>query len=167
VIRHARLLAAIIALKAIAPNSSAAANPEPFWGTWTLDRERSRYELEPPPERMTIVLEPQPDGLSYRSESRYPDGRTLALHYVARFDGIPAMVVGTAGLLAPVSLSRAGDAAIDAVYSMGLKKIAWSHWSVNAEGSELEITTTSVTQHGEEIRNVAIFQREAAGKAGG
>ncbi len=148
---------ASLALGGTATDGSAASDP--FYGTWTLDRAHSRYARESPPERMTIVIEPEPNGLAYRSETEYPGGRKLALHYVAHFDGVPALVVGTTGFLAPISLARVDAATIDAVYRVGFKKVASSHWSLNAERSELQVTTTSLSQQGEEIQNVAVFRR--------
>jgi hypothetical protein len=144
----------------IAPIARGAADPDPFYGTWQLDRDQSHYAHESPPDRMTVVIEPEPDGLAYRSEAQYAGGRTLALHYTAHFDGVPALVVGSAGFLAPIALSRVDATTIEAVYRMHLQKVAWSHWSLNAERTRLVVTTTSLTVQGEEIRNVAVFRRE-------
>jgi hypothetical protein len=67
------------------------------------------------------------------------------------------LVVGTTGFLAPITLARVDETTIDAVYRMGLKKVAWSHWSLNAEKTELRVTTTSLTKQGEEVHNLAVF----------
>ena len=156
-VRGFTALVAALAAASIAVGDSAA---DPFYGTWKLDREHCHYAGETPPDRMMVVIEPEPDGLSYRSETHYPGGRTLALHYLAHFDGVPALVVGTAGLLAPIALSRVDETTIDATYRMGLKKIAWSHWSLNTERTQLQVATTSLTPKGEEIINIAVFRRE-------
>lgn len=120
--RSATIVTALIATLGTAQLSHAVTSADPFCGSWTLNPDHSQYAREPPPERMTIVIDPAPEGLSYRSETHYSDGRTLTLHYVARFDGVPALVVGTNGFLAPISLSRPDDTTIDAVYRVGLKK---------------------------------------------
>src|ERR1700760_2103271 len=115
-------LAGVVALTLIAPRSPGAEGSDPFFGTWVLDRGHSHYAKEPPPEQMTIVIEPAPRGLSYRSVTRYVDGRTGTSLYSTTFDGTPALVVGTAGFLSPVSLHRVDGSTIEATYTSGLKK---------------------------------------------
>ena len=158
--RAKRELTALVAILGAAPFALGQGDSDPFYGTWTLDPQQSHYTHESPPDRMTVVIAPERDGLSYRSEVHYSDGRTLAVRYVAHFDGVPVLVVGTTGLLAPIALSRTDAATIDAVYRMGIKKVAWSHWSLNAERKQLQVVTTSLTPQGDEICNVVVLNRE-------
>src|SRR5262249_43499271 len=48
----------------------ALATPDPFIGTWVLDRSQSRYESSTPPEQMVIVMTRVAGGIHYRSETR-------------------------------------------------------------------------------------------------
>jgi len=144
---------------AVQPPSARATPPDPFFGTWNLERERSHYAKEAPPARMTIVMEDAAQGLHYQSSTRYAGGRAGTSDYTASFNGTPALVVGVTGFLAPVSLRRVDAATIEATYTVGLKKIAWSRWSLNADGTELMVTTTYLGKDGENRQNVAAFRR--------
>jgi len=149
-----------ITLAVLPQRSWGGTSPDSFFGSWTLERERSHYAEERPPERMTIIMEEAAQGLHYRSSTQYADGRTGTSNYTASFDGRPALVVGAAGFLAPVSLRRVDGATIEANYTAGLKKIAWSRWFVNVAGTELVVTTTYLGKNGENHQNVAVFRRE-------
>jgi len=58
-------------------------------------------------------------------------------------------------------LALIDDGIIDAVYTSGIKRVAWSRWSINPEGTELLVTTTYLNGQGEENRNVVLFRRVA------
>lgn len=156
--RAAAVLGALLGLAAI-PAMSDGTSAEAFFGTWALVADRSHYARESPPEQMTLTIEPAPYGLAYRSETRYAGGRKASSQFEARFDQTPVLVVGDSGFLAPVALGLAGDGGIDAIYTSGIKKVAWSHWSIKPDGSELLITTVYVSAKGEELQNVTAFHR--------
>jgi hypothetical protein len=153
------VLAGIIGFAVQPPHAHGATSPDPFFGTWSLERERSHYAKEMPPEQMTIVMEDAAYGLHYQSSTQYAGGRAGTSDYTASFNGTPALVVGVTGFLAPVSLRRVDGATIEATYTVGLKKIAWSRWSLNADGTELVVTTTYLGKDGESCQNVAAFRR--------
>ncbi len=155
------ILTGLIALAAPPQRSFAATPDDFFFGTWTLQRERTHYAEGSPPESMTIVMEDTAQGLRYRSSTLYAGGRTGTSNYTASFDGTPTLVVGSSGFLAPVSLHRVNEATIDATYTAGLKKIAWSRWSVNVDGTELVVVTTYLDKDGENRQNIAVFRRTA------
>jgi hypothetical protein len=152
-------LGAVIALLTAPAMSQTAWTPAPFFGTWSLLAAKSQYARDAVPAQMILVIEPASDGLEYRSETRYADGRTAAAHFVARLDETPAPVAGRSGFLAPVSLGPASDGGIDAAYRSGLKKIAWSHWQVSTDRTELTVTTTYRDAQGEELQNTVVFRR--------
>ncbi len=158
--RYATALAAVLlAIAGGLPPGLRAEAADPFFGTWRLDPARSHFAQDDAPKRMTIVIEPAPDGIAYRSEAQLAGGRNRSTQFAASFDGVPALVVGTAGFEAPISLSRVGETTIDAVYGVGLKKVAWSRWSVSADSRELSVDTTYLGKQGDEMRNLAVFRR--------
>ena len=159
--RAAGVLAGVLTLVGIPQLSLGSTGPDPFFGTWLLDHTQSHYAQGSMPERMTVVIESAPNGLAYRSEAQYTGGQMNSTHYVARLDKTPALVVGTNGYLAPISLALIDDGIIDAVYTSGIKRVAWSRWSINPEGTELLVTTTYLNGQGEENRNVVLFRRVA------
>jgi hypothetical protein len=160
--RTVAALGLALAVLTMPAKSQAVWTPDSFFGNWALDGAESHYAQASPPTQMTLVIEPAQEGLAYRSETHYVGGRIASSQFIARLDETPALVVGTTGFLAPVSLAPSSDGGIDAVYKSGIKKVAWSHWSVSAAGSELVITTTYLNVQGEEKRNVALFRRTNA-----
>jgi hypothetical protein len=148
-------LLGIIAMPVLAEGLSADA----FFGTWVLLADQSHYAREQLPERMTLIMEPAPYGLAYRSETHYVGGKSASSQFVARLDQTPVLVVGNSGFMAPVALGLNADGGIDAVYTSGIKKVAWSHWKLKCDGRELLITTVYLGAQGEEVQNVTAFRR--------
>jgi hypothetical protein len=164
--RAGAAVAALIAMIGCPQLSSGSTGPDSFFGTWLIDHARSHYSGGAVPEQMTVVIEAAPHGLAYRSEAKYPQGPLYTTHYVARLDKTPALVVGTNGYLAPVSLAQIDEVTIDAVYLSGLKKVASSRWSLSADYQELQVTTTSSNPRGEESVNVVTFRRAPQSTSG-
>jgi hypothetical protein len=153
------VLLGIIAMPAISEGMSEGTPADAFFGTWALVADHSHYERESPPQQMILTIESAPYGLAYRSETHYGDGRKASSQFVARFDQTPVLVVGNAGFLAPVALSISSDGGIDAVYTSGIKKVAWSHWSIQGAGEDLLITTVYLGAQGQHMENVVAFHR--------
>jgi hypothetical protein len=135
--------------------------PEGFAGSWTLEPGRSHFVAPGVPEQMLIRMEKQAQGLHYQSRTRYPDGRGSRCEFTANFDGTPALVVGRAGLLAPVSLHLLNERMIEANYTLGLRPIAWSRWALNSSATELTVTTSYLDADGEKRENIAVFIRSS------
>jgi hypothetical protein len=154
------LLAAVVAPLAIAlsmgglPGVALAAS-DPFVGTWVLDPQRSRYELAEVPRHMVIVMSPAGEGIHYRSQTTLSDGRLVSSEYTAGYEGGLAIVVGTAGIMAPVSLRRVDDRTVDCSYMKGIRVVATSRRVISANGSTMTITTVDGTTG----MNVAVFNR--------
>ena len=107
---------------------------------------------------MTVTIEKVPAGLHYRSRTDYPQGGAATSEFTAALNGVPALVLGSNGFLAPVSLQSGDAATIEATYTLGLKPVAWSRWSLSADGSRLTIQT-SYLKSGDKRMNVARFRR--------
>jgi hypothetical protein len=146
--------------------SFASTGLDSFFGSWKLDRAVSHYASGAMPEQMTVIIQEAPRGLSYHSEGTDHEGRFFSTHFVARLDSTPALVVGTSGYLAPVSLAQVDDVTIEAAYLSGIRPVASSRWSIAPNGAELRITTTSKNAHGEESVNVALFRRSTPNTPG-
>ena len=138
--------------------AAAGADRDPFLGVWELDTGLSRYESKDMPQKMVIVMQAAPHGVQYRSETTLAGRRISSAAYTAEYDGRPAMVMGDAGLMAPVVLKRLGWATVDAVYVRGFRTVASSRRVISADGAIMTITTSSNTPQGE-IINVGIYHK--------
>lgn len=157
--RRRALFAMALCAALIGSAAAVTAEVDPFVGTWVLDRQQSRYEADAVPERMVIVMTATAQGVHYRSDARYAEGRSAVSEYTAEYDGMLAMVFGSAGILAPVSLKRIDANTVEASYFLGLRVVASARRVVSREGRALTITTTSRDAAGQSRTNVAVFER--------
>jgi hypothetical protein len=146
-----------IALLVLLTAPIAHASDDPFIGTWTMDVAASRYSLSEKPLNMVIVMRESPDGVEYQSVAVQPDGRTVATEYVADYFGHLAMVVGNAGLMAPVSIRKVDSRTVEAAYIRGFKPVAVSRRVVSRNGLAMTITTTSLSDSGARHVNVGVY----------
>jgi hypothetical protein len=146
-----------IALFLLTTASITYASDDPFIGTWTMDVVASRYSLSEKPLRMVIVMSESPDGVEYRSVAVQPDGRTATTEYVADYFGHLALVVGNAGLMAPVSIKKVDSRTVEAAYIRGFKSAAVSRRVVSRDGRVMTITTTSRSDSGARHVNVGVY----------
>jgi hypothetical protein len=133
----------------------ARAASDPFVGTWVLDPQHSRYESAEVPRQMVIVMSPAGEGIHYRSQTTLSNGRIVSSEYTADYEGGLAIVVGSAGIMAPVSLRRVDDRTVVCSYMKGIRTVATSRRVVSANGSTLTITT----EDGTTGTNLAVFNK--------
>lgn len=132
---------------------------DPFVGMWVMDPGRSRYVSADVPRQMVIVMSPTAGGIHYRSDTTLSNGNRVSSEYTADYDGGLAMVVGTAGVMAPVSLRRVDERTIECSYMKGIRVIATSRRVISASGSTMTISTVSPAKDGTTATNVAVFDR--------
>ena len=139
--------------------SLAGAATDPFNGTWNLNVQKSKYARGACPKRMTIWMETVGDGVHYRSETTYANGRSSSSQYTADYSGPAAMVRGASGLMAPVSLKRLDSRRVVASYVRALGVVATSRRVVSENGRVMTITTTSRDHDGKAVTNVGVYDK--------
>jgi hypothetical protein len=145
----------ILMLKA----SLTFAADDPFVGTWTMNLGASKYPALELPRKMVIVMRETPEGVAYRSVSKHQDGHTTTAEYVADYSGHLALVVGNAGLMAPVSVRRIDSHTVEASYMRGFKAAAVSRRVVSENGLILTITTTSLGESGVQHSKIGVYDK--------
>lgn len=155
------LFAALI----IAPNLPlTAATPscdhDPFAGTWKLNPQKSKYPRATCPKRMVIVMACAGNGVRYQSETTYADGHSSRSEYTANYDGKEAIVMGSGGLLLPVSLKRLDANTVVATYKRGGQSIATSRRVVSKDGRKMTITTDSPERLGKSVRSIGAYEKD-------
>lgn len=149
----------LISATELAFAAAAPRNHDPFVGTWKLNPQRSRYPRAACPKRMVIVMEPAGDGVRYHSETIYADGNSTRSEYTADYSGKQAMVVGSSGLLLPVSLKRVNAGMVVASYMRGLQVVATSRRVVSKDGQLMTITTTSPDKSGKKVTTIGVYEK--------
>ena len=160
----------LFALLIISPNLPVnAATPgcdhDPFAGTWQLNPQKSRYPGATCPKRMVIAMACVGNGVRYRSETTYADGHASRSEYIASYDGKEAIVMGSGGMLLPVSLKRLDAFTVVATYKRGGQTIATSRRAVSKDGRKMTITTNSPDQSGKNVSSIGVYEKanEVAG----
>jgi hypothetical protein len=166
--RHLSLLLAVLIISPTLPVIAAtpACDHDPFAGVWHLNPQKSRYPGATCPKRMVIVMACAGNGVRYRSETIYADGHASRSEYNANYDGREAIVMGSGGLLLPVSLKRIDAYTVVATYRGGGQIIATSRRVVSKDGKKkMTITTNSSDQSGKNVRSIGIYEKanEATG----
>lgn len=134
---------------------------DPFLGRWVLQPGASHYPGNTCPKGMTIEMTREARGIHYHSHTEPRLGEAFDVEYTADYDGKPAMVTGSRGILLPVSLERRGDAVI-ATYRSALQVAATSKRVLSADGSAMTITTTSYDAEGTAVSNVGVYRRDTS-----
>ena len=132
---------------------------DPFAGKWVMDPHRSRYGSGDAPRHMVIVMSPMAGGIHYRSDTTLSNGNRVSSEYTAGYDGGLAMVLGTAGIMAPVSLRRVDERTIECSYMKGGRVAATSRRVISEDGSTMTISTVSPAKDGTTGTNVVVFDR--------
>jgi len=138
--------------------SPIARADDPFVGEWRMQPSASMYAGEIPT-AMRIVIESTADGVHYVSETTQANLRIVSAEYTADYDGRLAPVMGDAGLLAPVSLSRIDANTVEATYIRGLQIVATSRRVVSADQRTMTITTVTYDAQHRPLTNIGIYER--------
>jgi hypothetical protein len=136
----------------------AAPAEDLFAGTWELRPEESKYLNGELPESMTIRLEPSDRGEHYTSRTVRQNKQVATAEYTAGYDGSLAMVLGDAGLLAPVSLRRIDDYTVEATYQRAFHVVARTRRVISADGLTMTLATTTDAGPSGDV-NVSVFKK--------
>jgi hypothetical protein len=149
----------LVAILAMLTTSIAIADNDPFIGTWSMNVSASKYAANQLPKAMRIVMELAPEGVHYRSETTHVNDRTTVAEYVADYDGKLAMVVGSAGVMAPITLKRIDANTVDASYVKGMQVVATSRRELSKDGRIMTITTVTYDDRRHATTNVGVYER--------
>lgn len=139
--------------------SLALGATDPFIGKWRLNAQKSRYTPGTLPISMVIEMDSVGDGIHYRSETTYANGNSTHSEYTADYNGREAIVMGSTGLMTPVSLKRVDVNVVVASYVRALRVIATSRRAVSRNGRVMTITTTSPDGDAKVVTTVGVYER--------
>jgi hypothetical protein len=152
---------ALLIISATLPLNAAtpACDHDPFAGAWQLNTQKSRYPGATCPKQMVIVMACVGNGVRYHSETTYADGHSSRSEYIANYDGKEAIVMGSGGLLLPVSLRRLDANTVVATYKRGGQTIATSRRVVSKDGRKMTITTNSPDLSGKNVLSIGVYEK--------
>lgn len=145
----------------VLPLIQAAADP--FWGTWLMDVKKSKYPPGVPlPKTMRVIMEAPPDGsegVHYKSEIEYQDGKRSVTEYTNDYKGAARVVVTNRGMTTPVALERPDLHTVVATYARGKDVLAVSRRVVSKDGRTMTITTTSTDKTNKRVVTIGRYVR--------
>jgi hypothetical protein len=140
--------------------TTARASDDPFAGTWILDVANSQYPAGTCPESMVVEMKTAGNGVQYRSDAKYANGRVIHSEYTADYDGNQAIVMGSHGMMLPVFLKRIDSRVVVASSTKSLQIVATSKRVVSGDGRRMTITTIATTPSGEKAATIGVFNKQ-------
>ena len=149
-----------LALLAVSMAAGTVASADPFVGKWHMDLGRSKYPPGACPTSMVIEMKPAGEGIWYQSDSTFKNGARMHAQYTDDYDGKEVIVMGTQGLLLPVSLKRINARVVEASYTRGMQVVATSRREVSLDGRRMTITTVSKDASGKPVRTIGVYLKD-------
>lgn len=143
-----------------------AAVSDPFLGKWKLNVQRSNYPAGTCPKQMIIEMLAKGQAIEYRSDTTYPNGRSAHTAYIADYSGKQAMVMGTHGIMLPVSQKRVSPRVVVASYLRGFEVVATSRRVISVDGRRMTIITKSKDPAGKITTSIGSYDKEPTDPGG-
>lgn len=151
---HAIRLVVLVAGVAI-----AALGAEPVIGIWKLDVAKSTFQPGPAPASQVRTYEAGPDGIKVTIVTVDADGRTTTIAHPANFDGKDYPLTGTGGPYA-ISMTKLNDYQSESTLTHASKTIGKATRTVAQDGQTMTVTYTGIDRMGQQVDNVAVYNRE-------
>ena len=130
--------------------------PDPVVGAWTLNLSKSKY-VTPAPKSMTVTIAPAERGYAFTIEGMGPDGQPQKWGYTSAFDGAETPVSGNPAIDAVIASSSGTGTIVR--YKKAGSVITTTTSTVSDDGKTLFVTMKIPLPQGNEITNVAVYDR--------
>ena len=149
-------LAAVLGAEIIAVSAQAT---DPRIGTWKMNPAKSKYDPGPPPQSLTVKVEPAGQGEKVTTEAVNSDGSRTTVQYSANFDGKDSPLTGSQ-IADMVSLKRV-DARTTVRTDKKDGKVAQTLTRVVApDGKTMTVTGKGTNAQGQPVNNVVVFDKQ-------
>jgi hypothetical protein len=162
VTRFAASLASILLLAASSPLSGQS----PQWfGTWTLNLEKSVYSPGPPPyKRASMKVKPLDAGrVRFSYDFVYPRGGVQHVEWDGRFDGNDYVVQG-ADEYVTYAYRQTGTLTYEITAKLDTRVTAVAAVTISPDGQTLTTTTQGGNVRGHEMTNTTVYEKVAGGR---
>jgi|GEM_PF-1697557 len=127
-------------------------------GTWNLNLLKSKFLPGPAPRSERRTYEPKPNGIKVTISTVYADGRSVNSETVADYDGAEHVVVGNPDA-DTIRLKKIDDYTAETTIQHAGEIVARARRVISQDGNTMTITYKG-TRGGEEVNDVAVFDRE-------
>lgn len=146
-------LSAVVAVPAIAQTDSQV-------GVWKLNVAKSKFSPGPAPTSATTTIEAAGAGTKVSVDQALPDGTKRQYSFTANYDGKDAPIVGNNPDSDTVARTRVNASTIRTVSKKAGKVTTTQTSEVSADGKTRTVTITGVNAKGQQVNNVAIYERQ-------
>jgi hypothetical protein len=153
------VLASLLALVGL-PLTGAAQTPSSWFGSWSLNIERSTYDPGPPPyARATYVIEPWgSDGMKVVYDMVHPRGGVTHLEWQGRIDGTDYQLQGIDAHVT-YAYNQVSAGVYETIVKMGGRLAAKSMVTISDDGKTMTTTTKGVDSSGRAVVTVTVYEK--------
>jgi hypothetical protein len=149
-------LAGVLGAEIIAVSAQAA---DPRIGTWKMNAAKSKYDPGPPPQSLTVKVEPAGQGEQVTAEFVNADGSRTTTMYTANFDGKDSPLTGSQ-LANTVALKRVDARTTVRTDKKDGKVIQTLTRVVAQDGKTMTVTGKGTNAQGQPVNNVVVFDKQ-------
>jgi hypothetical protein len=155
------LMAALAVASAVSAQSA-----DPWFGTWKANVEKSKYSLGPPPKSFVLKLEPSEGGLRQTLDLVDPQGQTVHVETIGKFDGKDYLSQGPPPPGSPAAAKvtntfrRIDDRAYETVVKVDGNVFLTIRTVHSADGKTSTSTVTGKDGHGQIANDTVVWDRQ-------
>ena len=141
-------------------STSAAQPPASWFGSWSLNVERSTYDPGPPPyKRATYTIEPWgEDGMKVIYDMVHPRGGVTHLEWQGRIDGNDYALQGIDAFVT-YAYNEVSPGVYETTVKMGGRVAATSTITMSSDGKTMTTTTRGVDSAGRTVVTVTVYEK--------
>jgi len=137
----------------------SAQGSDPRIGTWNVNLTKSKYSPGPPPQSLTVKVEPAGPGEKVTAEFVNADGTRTTTVYTANFDGKDYPLTG-AQLANTVALKRIDARTTERTDKKEGKVVQTLRRVVAQDGKTMTVTVKGTNAQGQAVNNVIVFDKQ-------
>ncbi len=139
--------------------ASAADQPDPAIGTWTLNLTKSKFHGDTAPKSMTRTYSAGAAGTDMKVTGVAADGTAISQSATLTYDGKDCAVTG-ATTFDTLSLTKVNGSTVKSDLKKGGQVVGHTTRSVSGKGKVLTLSTSLKTDKGGTVHDVAVFDRQ-------
>ena len=136
------------------------AQSDPQVGVWKLNVAKSKYSPGPAPKSGTTRIEAAGSGVTVTVDQEIADGSKRHWAFTANYDGKDTPVTGNNPDADTVARTRINPTTVQTISKKGGKVTTTQTSAVSSDGKTRTVTTKGVNAKGEQVSNVAVYERQ-------
>ena len=136
------------------------AQTDPQVGVWKLNVAKSKYSPSPAPKSAATTIEAAGAGTKVSVDQTLPDGTRRQYNFTANYDGKDTPVIGNNPDADTVARTRINASTVETIAKKAGKVTTTQTSEVSSDGKTRTVTTKGVNAKGQQVNNVAIYERQ-------